>query len=217
MRQLQAHLERVSFGFGQRVIPDVLLKEDWDCPESVELNRWVGVLGKQTGLNASGVETPLGEVLQSIVRIRHTAVHRLRTNSKGLERLLHAADDYVKALGAEPYCEAISQLKSDVALVAAEFRQNKQFLQRQQIETQQRLAEQRAELDRLEKEAITHMITEDQRYQKIAGDRLKRAILLAERSISTGCCADTAGSSRANGHDESEEEEEDEFYDCVTF
>ncbi len=38
--KVQAILEQACFDFGQRKMPDVLRKHQWDCPESCELNLW---------------------------------------------------------------------------------------------------------------------------------------------------------------------------------
>lgn len=84
----------------------------WDCPELVELNKWTELL-KSEGVAALGdTRKPLEKLLQSIANIRHTAVHRLRTNSVRLEQFLIDAEDLVGALGNPVYANVTSQLDS---------------------------------------------------------------------------------------------------------
>ncbi|EFX01301.1 hypothetical protein CMQ_6243 [Grosmannia clavigera kw1407] len=211
------HLERVSFGFGERMMPDVLAKRNWNCPESIELNKWPIILKRSKVLNAVVVRALTGQVFQSVMHIRHTAVHRLRTDSDGIERFLEAAELYSKTLGDESYSKAMSQLKSNVELVIADLRQHKLLLQQQEEETRLWIVDQRAELDRLEKQAVTHMLVEDEKYQRIAGDRLKRVILHLEGCIAARGFEAKGNIGQVNDHDQVDDEEEDEFYDCEVY
>ncbi|KAH6717626.1 hypothetical protein BKA61DRAFT_571715 [Leptodontidium sp. MPI-SDFR-AT-0119] len=61
---------------------DILQKEGWDCPESVELNIWVRVFrcneDKFDAEKLLELGKPFSELLDLIARLRHTAVHRVR-------------------------------------------------------------------------------------------------------------------------------------------
>ncbi|KXS95075.1 hypothetical protein AC578_9598 [Pseudocercospora eumusae] len=61
----------------------------------------------------------------------------------------------------------------------AEIERNKDSLGASIVATQKDFADRRAELDRLEKAAIAEMLAEDSEYQKSAGERLERDIVLA--------------------------------------
>lgn len=121
---------------------------------------------------------PLKELLHSIASIRHTAVHRLRTNSVGLERFLVDAEDLVGALGSTVYANAISQLRSNAKSTFAELAQNKQFLQLRLEKTQSAIAKQRAELDQREQKAIDGVREEDEKCRMLAGESLEKALEL---------------------------------------
>lgn len=179
MEKLQKTLELTCYEFGARVLPDVMRKRGWDCPESVELNKWTELL-KREGLAVERDSTrkPLKELLHSIANIRHTAVHRLHTNSIGLERFLADAEDLAGALGNTVYANAISQLRSNAESALAELRQNKQFLQLRLEKTRAVIAKQRAELDRREQEAMDRVREEDEKYGMLAGERLEKALEL---------------------------------------
>ncbi|QPC62907.1 hypothetical protein HYE67_005138 [Fusarium culmorum] len=70
-------------------------------------------------------------LLLSIAHIRHTAVHRLRTNSIGLERFLADTENLATVLGDNIYTEAISRLYLDAQSTLAELTQNKGIIQLQ--------------------------------------------------------------------------------------
>lgn len=178
MEKLQKTLELTCYEFGARVLPDIMRKRGWDCPESVELNKWTELLKREGVVERNSTRKPLKELLHSIANIRHTAVHRLRTNSIGLERFLGDAEDLAGALGNTVYANAISQLRSNAESALAELRQNKQFLQLRLDKTRAAIAKQRAELDRREQEAMDRMREEDEKYGMLAGERLEKALEL---------------------------------------
>ncbi|KAM0488455.1 hypothetical protein ACHAP7_001450 [Fusarium lateritium] len=160
MEKIQKTLELACYQFGLRALPNVMQKQGWDCPESVELSN-----GK-----------PSKELLQSVAAIRHTAVHRLRTNSVGLERFLADAETLAGALGDNTFTQAISQLRLDTQTTLTELIQNKQFIQLQLEKAQEEIARQRAELDQKEQEMLRRTESEDREHCDLAGERLRRAL-----------------------------------------
>lgn len=178
MERLQKVLELACYEFGAKALPDIVQKRGWDCPESAELHHWTHLLKREEVLEWTSTNKTLDELLRSIASIRHTAVHRLRTNSAGLERFLLDAEELVVVLGDVEHVEAISRLRSIAELVLTELTQSKQFLQLQLETTQEGIAKQRMELDRKEQEAIDHMMEEDQKYMKLAGEKLEKALKL---------------------------------------
>jgi succinylglutamate desuccinylase len=120
------------------------------------------------------------ELLRSIASIRHTAIHRLRTNSTGLEQFLADAEELVGVLGDTVYAKAISHLRSDAQSTLMELTRNKQFIQLQLERAQGEIAKQRAKLDQEEQEVLRYIAKEDEKYRVLAGDRLKNALELIE-------------------------------------
>jgi hypothetical protein len=216
MERLQKTLELACYEFGARAMPDTLRKRCWDCPESVELSKWTEVFGREGILERGSPRKTLKELLHSIANIRHTAVHRLRTSSVGLELFIADAEDLVEVLGDPAYSKSISQLRTNVNSAITELTQNKQFLQLQLEHTQAAIEQQRAELDRREQEAINDAREEDRKYQILAGERVQKALEVIgnlggtdNRRISPlegfGSVADMA---------EDDDEDLDKFEDC---
>ena len=183
MVQIQKVLEHALYVFGQKALPHVLVERGWDCPELGELNKWTKVLKRQPLLDNVETNKTQQAFLQSIERIRHTAVHRLRTSSRGLEQFLADAEAISKVLGDTLYSEAVSQLRVETQAAIDELTQNKRFLQLRLVDTQTKIAKQRAELDQLERETIASIRKSDAKYQRLAGEKLERTLELVERSV----------------------------------
>jgi hypothetical protein len=176
IEKLQKTLELACYQFGLRALPNVMQKLGWDCPESVELNKWAKLFGRKGNLIWEGSGKPSKELLQSIATIRHTAVHRLRTHSVGLERFLADAETLAGVLGDNRFTQTISQLRLDTQAALTELIRNKQFSQIQLESAQEEIARQRAELDKKEQEILRYIENEDRKYRDLAGKRLKKAL-----------------------------------------
>lgn len=176
MEKIQKTLELACYQFGLRALPNVMQKQGWDCPESVELSRWAKLFGRKGNLVWEGSGKPSKELLQSIAAIRHTTVHRLRTNSAGLERFLADAESLAGFLGDNKFAQAISQLRLETQATLTELVRNKQFSQVQLEMAQEEVARQRAELDQKEHEILRQTAREDKKYRDLAGERLERAL-----------------------------------------
>ncbi|KAF5243296.1 hypothetical protein FOXYS1_15315, partial [Fusarium oxysporum] len=176
MEKIQKTLELACYQFGLRALPNVMQKQGWDCPESVELSKWAKLFGRKGNLVWEGSSKPSKELLQSIAAIRHTAVHRLRTNSEGLERFLADAENLAGVLGDDIFTQAISQLRLDTQTTLIDLIRNKQFIQLQLEKAQEDIARQRAELNQKEQEILLRMASEDRKYRDQAGERLERAL-----------------------------------------
>ncbi|KAH7118178.1 hypothetical protein B0J13DRAFT_569668 [Dactylonectria estremocensis] len=153
--KVQTILEQACFAFRQRVMPDVLQKNRWDYPKSTEHNLWATkFLQRQSGFaNRKGnTGKPLKKLFRSVADVRHTAVHRIR----GMATLLED----------EVCLKSLTKLRRDIELVIEELERNKH-----------RTADQRAELDRIEEEAIAEMVKEGGEYQVFAGSNLEQAIM----------------------------------------
>ncbi|RKL43128.1 hypothetical protein BFJ72_g4541 [Fusarium proliferatum] len=197
MEQLQKTLELACYQYGVKELQSTIQERDWDCPEAVELNRWTEILGHKGNLKREGINKPLPELLQSIAQIRHTAVHRVRTDSTRLQGFLADAEDLARALGDVVRTEAISKLRFHTQSVIAALAQKKSSMQRQLDEAQKEIARRRAELDQEEEENLRRMEREDERYCALAGEKLQRALNL----IGSFALAREAGDALPNGVD----------------
>ncbi|OAP55055.1 hypothetical protein AYL99_10755 [Fonsecaea erecta] len=178
--KVQGILERACHEFGMRAIKEAVEREGWDCPESAELNRWPRVLllhkdnFLQGDLEALG--KPLEQVLDSITQLRHTAVHRLRVSANRLEQFMVDAEALARLLQHDSCTRQLSRLRLDTQLTLGELKRYKDLLESNVTSKLRDIATQRAELDRLEEEAVQDMLREDKEYQRLAGMSLNQAM-----------------------------------------
>ncbi|KAF5976578.1 hypothetical protein FBULB1_6889 [Fusarium bulbicola] len=216
MEKLQKTLELACYQYGIRNLQSAMEMRDWDCPEAVELNRWTELLEKEGNLQQEGFNKPLKELLQSIAQIRHTAVHRVRTDSSGLQRFLADAEDLARALGDDTCREAISKLRLDTQSTITELTENKQCLKLQLDKAQKEIAKRRAELDQQGQENLRHMENEDKRYCALAGEKLQRALhLIGSLAIAPGTGDAVLNGDRDPVSDDSNLDHADHFEDCI--
>lgn len=87
--KVQAILEEACYAFGHKMMGDILQKEGWDCPESVELNIWARVFrcneDKFDAEKLLELGKPFPELLDSIAQLRHTADEDLQYRSEALK------------------------------------------------------------------------------------------------------------------------------------
>ncbi|PNP82160.1 hypothetical protein FNYG_04349 [Fusarium nygamai] len=176
MEKLQKVLEAACYEYRVRELSSIMQDRHWDCPEAVELSQWAELLGDQGNLKRQGNKKSHKRLLQSIAQIRHTAVHRLRTDTKGLQRFLADAEDLARALGDDLYTEAIATLRLDTQSTITELAKNKQSIQLQLDRAKEEIEKRRAELNQQEQENLRHMEREDKRYCALAGEKLQSAL-----------------------------------------
>ncbi|RBR25655.1 uncharacterized protein FIESC28_01618 [Fusarium coffeatum] len=110
---LQQKLEEMCFAFCQRRMPQTLLDNGWDCPESAELQNWVMALKKEL---PSAVRLKERKALtSSMSRIRDCAVSRTRINNVELEELLSDALKLAILLEQDQYVKAIQRVQQDIS------------------------------------------------------------------------------------------------------
>jgi hypothetical protein len=165
----------------------VMERERWDCPQAVELNTWVRILGSNQDrfqqADLQGLGKPFPELLNSLSHLRHTAVHRLRVGANGLEQFLVDAETLAQLLQNDNYARRLTGLRRDTQLIIGELKRNKDLLESRLKSKLQNIADQRAELDRLEHLAVEEMIREDKEYQTLAGANLDEAIHSLDTTI----------------------------------
>ncbi|KAF5548517.1 hypothetical protein FNAPI_8239 [Fusarium napiforme] len=215
MEKLQKTLEFACYQYGMREFQSTMKKHNWDCPEAVELSRWTERLGQEGKLKQDGFSKPLKELLQSIARIRHTAVHRVRTDSSGLQRFLADAEDLARALGDDTYIKAISKIRSDTESVITELTETKKSLRLQLDEAQEEIAKRRAELDQQEQKNLRHMEREDEKYCALAGEKLQKALnLIGSFAVAPETGGVTLNGDGDTGTDDSNLDHAEHFEDC---
>lgn len=193
----QATLEAACFRFASQAIPEVLTRHGWDCPEATELNVILRQLLKHDSslkrLKASTSSSPdpsqsLNSLCSSVIHLRHATVHRSRMTAKVLERLLTDAEDLAGRLDDGAATAALSRSRREVQRTVVEMENNKSMLETRLRGTLEEIAARRAELDRMEREAVASMVQADAEYQSFMGDWLED-ILSQDVSLSgSGAC-----------------------------
>ena len=221
MEKLQRILELDCYQFGLKAMPNIMQKQGWDCPESVELTKWVKLFRRKVDI-ATWQENgkPSKELLHSIATIRHVAVHRLRTDSVRLEGFLADAERFAEVLGIVTFTQAISQLRMDTHATLTELIQNKQSTQLQLEKTQEEIASQRAELDQKEWEILRGMASQDRKHCDLAGKKLEEVLHLMGDLKVTSCDQGAVPESvdaidcEPLSDDDSDFDDEEKFEDC---
>lgn len=160
-------------------MPEALEIKGWSCPEAVELNTWVKVFRKQEQslFKASSADVEVDHSFyKSLCDIRHTAVHRLPMTAAGIDKCLRDGELLATLLDDSAAASRLSAMRRELQRVTAEMEDHKCMLEAKLTATLERIAAERAELDRQEKEAIDGMIQADKEYQLYAGDSLEQKI-----------------------------------------
>ncbi|KAG9513995.1 hypothetical protein KCV07_g8427, partial [Aureobasidium melanogenum] len=161
---LQASLEQVCFRYLQRKHHELLEETPtrWaiDSAHAFELNRYIYLLGRLIASNPAvdlgpGGSQSLQALIESIAGLRHHAVHRFRVD---IEALRFWAVDAVRLAELLDDSEAAKQFSSLVSSLEAQ--QNRMKAEKMKAEgdllvTVRELAAKRAELLRVEREAMT--------------------------------------------------------------
>lgn len=192
----QEVLESACFRFAEKAMPEILQKREWHCPESAELNLWaveflkrLKVFGKRA-FRAPSPSKPLKELLPSIAQIRHHAVHRIPVTAKELEQFMLDGETLAQIFEDQSAIDVMSRAKHQVQKAAAEMENRKNMLETRLAKVLQEVADKRAELDRIEEEAIADMQRKDKEHQLFAGACLQENIwsddsAIEEKSIAT--------------------------------
>ena len=198
-------------------MPELLAARHWDCAEAVELNRWTSeFFARKEQFAAMDVKTvkPLDDLLRSIAAIRHTAVHRLRISVKSIEQYLLDAESLLTLLDDQTNLAVVCRLRCETQSIIGELERNKHILNTKREKTQQRIAAQRAELDRLEKALFADMVKEDSDYKALAGANLEQAIMMADMDSTNAIC--NAGMDVDDGDNDSVDDFEDSCSEILT-
>lgn len=199
-KKVQAILEDACYDFGRKTMGAVLDQRGWDSPECVELNVWCHAFRCNMHLfDPSRTELlgkPLPDFLGTTAQLRHTAVHRLRLSAKKVEELMVNAEGFATLLENDTCIHAVSRLRRETTLAFAELARNKDLLECRLTEQLKDIANRRAELDRLERQAIESMLKENKDYERLAGAALEDAMASLDnvaQSMTTSeeTCSDT--------------------------
>jgi hypothetical protein len=156
----------------------LLEDNNWDCAEVVKLTEWTKTLAKRYDkIPAHAInnesKTSLEDVFFSTNVFQHTAVHRLSMSAKGVQKMIQSASRLAKALGDHPRAAQLERLHLEIESRLRDMEINKNRLKNRLDEQLRAISEQRAELDRMEQEAIATMLKDDQENKILIGSFLE--------------------------------------------
>ena len=173
-------LENACYEFAAMSMKDMIAKEGWDCPESVELNHWAQLFRSSEyhfdEIRLGKLGKPFPEFLEAIAQIRHTAVCRIRLNAKTVQQFICDGECLASLLGNSICVEKLSRLRREAQKAVDEVGRNKDLLESKLMERLQEIDAQRSELDRLESQAVEDMLREDRQYQTLIGTFLGQTV-----------------------------------------
>jgi hypothetical protein len=176
----QCVLEECCFEFTQKWQPSILTEHAWDCPEAVELTEWMRLFAKRAGsfpkhaFTLSGVA--LTDALFATNKLRHTAVHRVRTTARGVVALIRAAIVVTEALQDEGRTSLLAELEFEIDSRIKAMELNKNVLEDTLNQELQVIQQQREELDRQERELISKTFRDDGDNKALIGLLLKESV-----------------------------------------
>ncbi|KAL1962115.1 hypothetical protein VTN77DRAFT_582 [Rasamsonia byssochlamydoides] len=173
-------LEECCFEFTKKWMPSILEEHAWDCPQAVELTKWTKVFAKrakQFPENAFKLSGPsLNEVLHATNKLRHTAVHRVPTTSRGVETLITSAMKLAEALQDPLRTAQLRELRFEVESKIKAMELNKNVLEDALSQELGVIHRQREELNRREKDSIARVLQEDRENQSLIGVLLEESV-----------------------------------------
>lgn len=175
---VQTLLEQCCLDFGNAWAPEMMQARRWDGAESIELTQWTrrfAPVAKSLPATAI-IETSgqsLNEVLFATSPLRHSAVHRLRTSTAGMIRMLKAAVTFTEALNDSKRTERITELKTQLEAGIEEIVQHQNLLERKLTDQLQDIARRRAELEELERSCVQEMLEADKQQRTEVGAALE--------------------------------------------
>lgn len=181
LSRAQSLLEECCYNFTVQWLPDLLEQRHWDCPEAIELNKWTHIMAKRLGKLPSQAfardsNASLTQMLMSINKLRHSAVHRLPTTAKGISEMIGSATRFANALRDSTRGQQLDELHRELEGKIRALELNKNFLETKLEGELQDIAKQRRELDEKEKEAVATMLKEDKDHGSLIGGLLSTSI-----------------------------------------
>ncbi|RAH64235.1 uncharacterized protein BO66DRAFT_396367 [Aspergillus aculeatinus CBS 121060] len=177
---VQKVLEECIFAFCHKWLPDELARRGWDCAAAVELSKWTRLLGPWASQLPDGTLRPsdlaLETMLARVVKIRHTAVHRLPTTAQGVCDLVAVAVKLAAALGDALRTAQLDDLHRDLQEKTTILESNKSLLEANLACELDSIRAERERLDRREEALRAKTIRDDGENKRMVG-------LLVERSL----------------------------------
>lgn len=116
------------------------------------------------------------EVLISVHVLRHSAVHRLHTSTKGINQMIQSATRFAYALRDADRQSQLEELYAEIESKITAQELNKNFLEENLTSELDEIREAREALDRREQEAINNLFQEDNENKSLVGSMLEESV-----------------------------------------
>ena len=178
---LQASLETVCFGYLKREHSHTLEGSDSlrevECPENLELPQYVNIFREHVEFDSQALnkylDKPVKYLYNSLVWLRHYTVHRRQANIGYLYVWVNDARSLAKLVGYSKAAEQFETTQLKLERLLAGLKRRRVKYENKLLAKVKELAAKRAELDRLEKEAMETYVKD-----------VKRSKTRAENSLS---------------------------------
>lgn len=172
--KVQFIVEECCFIFATTSLPEAISARGWECPEAAELTQWIKLLlPREEEISASAVSKISGRSWQDVLiatsKIRHSAVHRLRTSAKGIQNMLGDAIMLTIMLRDTVRTSLLEHISRELASSIEEVEGRLVILENSLLEELDILAKRRAELTRLQDAAIHRIIDNDRENRRVIG------------------------------------------------
>ena len=166
LNTVQRLLDECCYNWARRWLPEMLEEKKWTCSEAVELGQWATILPRRLGkINGEATSLESADSLKSALvathQLRHAAVHRLPTSARGIKQMLGHALFLAKALRDTTITFKLDALLSEFNLRIRDMELHKNELENGLDDELNEIQEQRAILDRREREAKVNMVKQD--------------------------------------------------------
>ncbi|THW91690.1 hypothetical protein D6D15_03678 [Aureobasidium pullulans] len=178
---LQASLETVCFGYLKREHSHTLegsdLLREVEYPENLELPQYINIFREHVEFDSQALnkylDKPVKHLYNSLVWLRHYTVHRIQINIGYLYVWVNDARSLAKLVGDSKAAEQFETTQFKLERLLAGLKRRRVKYEDKLLATVKELAAKRAELDRLEKEAMETYVKD-----------VKRSRTRAENSLS---------------------------------
>ncbi|KAH7304101.1 hypothetical protein B0I35DRAFT_445893 [Stachybotrys elegans] len=117
MVRVQYLLEQACFEYAQKHLPHLLQRNNWSCPEAMELHifeRELRELNPEAKSKGRDKALPPATHPKRAIQIRHAAVHRERMSAHMMGEMLHDGEKLLEELGDMNRRDAMAKLRTRV-------------------------------------------------------------------------------------------------------
>ncbi|KAF3934039.1 hypothetical protein ABW19_dt0202638 [Dactylella cylindrospora] len=167
--EVQKVLEQACYDFVKAWLPDWISNEQFMHPQNAELPMWARLIKRKLKTLPAHAydgallaeEASLGRIISHIEDLRHTAVHRLKTQSKGLEQMLGSAVLFARTLKDERRTAYLEKILEKAKEASTELENEKIFMLNRLEKELEEIEQMRRQLRIREQNALAQILEDD--------------------------------------------------------